>query len=281
MEMSSFHDSRDHERHPVPAPLLAAGEQVGREQERDRHRLGVPGLPAEPLHRRVEEPGDAEGEGEPRVAEAVTGEEVDRHGRHGEGDGLQEIEELRPPAEPVQRDDAEVGERDVVPEHRHAADGDEALALRQQPDRLVVVAEVEVERGEAGVALPDQPAEHDDPHGDRDAEQPRCDVGTSVGDAGAHPAAGRAARAAPAARIATGEIVLVDGEAGRRIVRLDVCGRVDRCLAVVVGPVRRRHGLARVGVAGRIVAARRHRAATLAGRHPARPVVRCYPRRRP
>ena len=114
---------------PVPPPLPPRGQQVGGEEERDGHRLGVPGLPAQPLHGRVEQPGDAEGEGLPLVAEAVAGVEEDRHRRQPERRRLQQVEQLRPAAQPVQRGDGEVGERHVVPEHRHPADRDEALAV--------------------------------------------------------------------------------------------------------------------------------------------------------
>ena len=40
----------------------------------------------------------------------VAGEQVDRHGSQGEGGVLQEDQQLRPTAEPVQRGEREVGD---------------------------------------------------------------------------------------------------------------------------------------------------------------------------
>ena len=67
----------------------------------------------------------------------------------------------------------------MVPEDRHATDGDEPLAVGEQPDRLVVMAEVEVERGEAGMAQPDQVAEHEEPDDDGDDEQDHGRLGAA------------------------------------------------------------------------------------------------------
>ena len=117
----------------------------------------------------------------------------------------------------------------MVPEDGHATHRDEPLAVGEQPDRLVVVAEIEVERGEAGVAQPDQPAEDHEPDDDGDGEQDHGGLGTHAVDE----RAGTNAKSIPSPRAGAsgddlvrgvGRELLVDGE----LVRLD--GAAGGCI---------------------------------------------------
>jgi hypothetical protein len=55
------------------------------------------------------------------------------------------------------------------------------MASRQEPDRLVVDAEVEVDRSEVRLAAPHEDPEREDPEPDRDGEDDAC--GMYGGDA--------------------------------------------------------------------------------------------------
>jgi hypothetical protein len=167
------------------APVVAAlGAPVRPDEERDGDDLGVERLPREPLQRRLQQPRDAEGGGQPRAPEAVAGQEVEREGGRGEGDDLEDVPQVRAAVEPGEGDEQQVAEGGVVAEHRQAPHRAEVPEVGQQPDGLVVDAEVEVDGAEPVLAQHHEEPEHEAPHRDgaEDDAEGRL-VGDGVGQA--------------------------------------------------------------------------------------------------
>ena len=112
--------------------------------------------------------------GQPGVPQPVPGQQEDRDGAGGDRHHLEQVPDVGAGTEPGQGDQEEVGEGGVVAEDRQPAHGHEVLEPRQQPDRLVVDAEVEVDRAPVVVAQHDQPAEDHDPQHHRADQHPQC-----------------------------------------------------------------------------------------------------------
>ncbi len=87
----------------VPTPSTAVGEPVGEQESRDREILRVKGPPGHPFRGRIEQPRQRNPEREPRAGESIPSQQPQRDSRTGEGERLDQVEEMRASAEPVER----------------------------------------------------------------------------------------------------------------------------------------------------------------------------------
>jgi len=115
----------------------------------------------------VEEEHGRERHREPAVVDAIAREQVHRNGAARLHEHLHGEQEERTRAQPVEGHEREQDGIDMVAEELEAPNGHEGVVeARQQPDALVVDAQVERQGSEARVALPAQddedgtPAEH-------------------------------------------------------------------------------------------------------------------------
>ena len=130
-------------------------------------------LPREPLVRGVEQEDRRERDRQPAVVDPVARQEEDRDRPRRLHHHLRREQEQRPRAEPVEGHEQQQDRVDVVPEELEPAHGDERVVeAGEQPDRLVVDAQVERVRGEALLADPPQHDEHDAPPDHHGPEHP-------------------------------------------------------------------------------------------------------------
>ena len=111
---------------------------------------------------RVQQVGQRHDQRQPRPAEAVAGEqpERERHRRRPRS-GVHDDQEVRSGAQPVEGHEDHRDQVDVVAEVVQAPDRHEGRpAPGDQPDALVVDADVEAEGGEVGLLAVDEEAEH-------------------------------------------------------------------------------------------------------------------------
>jgi hypothetical protein len=192
-------------------------EQERPDQEGDGHALQAETFLDQPLHRGVRQPHHRHPDSQPRPPQLVAREQVERHRRGGQRDGVEDVPRGGPATEPGEGHEEEQPELRVVAEEADAADRVRSAAVGQLPDVLVVDPRVEVEGAEVLVAKDDQPPHDQDP--DRDQGRDRDDRGVVVEPA---------ARSADEPADWRGRVVGRGGVVGRgRVVgRLDLGWRV-------------------------------------------------------
>ena len=150
------------------------------EQEGRGERHGVEVVDDEPLGRRIEQVDDGEHETGPIAPEVLPREQIDGNRAEGDGDGLDDEQELRARPDPPQRDEEDDDRIEVRSEAGDllAVDiGDlEEAAVRRRPDDLGEVADVESSRLERSLL------EHRE-HGHARRERADGDPQQALGDA--------------------------------------------------------------------------------------------------